>query len=72
MSLSDGLRDLADARLIQQTALRILGEHLQVDRVFYAEVEPDGAHFVINVNYVQDNISPMTGRLLAEPFWTNA
>lgn len=62
LTLSDGLRDLADAGQIQQAALRILGEHLQVDRVFYAEVDPDDAHFVINVNYVQGNMSPMIGR----------
>lgn len=62
LRLGEGLRDLANAGQIQQTALRILGEHLQVDRVFYAEIDPDDAHFVVDVNYVQNNASPLVGR----------
>lgn len=39
--LSDALRPLAGASEIKTTASRVLGEHLLVDRAFYAEVHGD-------------------------------
>ncbi|GAB4035564.1 ATP-binding response regulator [Spirosoma jeollabukense] len=68
LRLSDALRPLADARQIQRTALQILGQHLQVDRVLYAEVEADEAHFVITDNYVQNNFPQMVGRFRLSDF----
>src|SRR3712207_914614 len=60
LALSDTLRPLADPSEIQDTAARVLGEHLAVTRAMYAEVEgepgaevgtlrgryhaPDGSH----------------------------
>ncbi|RIV18714.1 response regulator [Fibrisoma montanum] len=61
LTLSDALRPLADAEQIQRAALHCLGQHLQVDRVLYAEVEPDEAHFVISANYVQPPFPQMIG-----------
>jgi GAF domain-containing protein len=39
LELSDALRPLADPGEIQNTAARVLGEHLRVSRAMYAEVE---------------------------------
>ena len=68
LKLSDALRPLADASQIQEAALHCLGQHLQVDRVLYAEVEADNAHFVITANYVRNNFSPMIGRFQLSDF----
>ena len=42
LKLSDALAPLTDASEIAAVASRLLGEHLGVDRVAYAEVGPDG------------------------------
>lgn len=68
LRLSDALRPLADASQIQATALQILGQYLKVDRVLYAEVEPDEAHFVITTNYVHGNFPQMVGRFRLNDF----
>lgn len=68
LTLSDALRPLADAKQIQEVALHCLGSHLQVDRVLYAEVEPDQAHFVIAANYVRHNFPQMIGRFRLSDF----
>jgi signal transduction histidine kinase/PAS domain-containing protein len=68
LTLNEGLHGLADAGQIQRTALRILGDHLQVDRVFYADVDPDETYFVIDVNYVSTDVQPMTGRFPLSAF----
>jgi len=68
VKLSDALRPLTDPREIQQTAMRVLGEQLQVDRTLYAEVEPDNAHFIIADNYVRGDFPRMTGRYALRDF----
>ncbi len=68
LKLSDALRPLADAKQIQEAALQFLGRHLQVDRVLYAEVEADEAHFIITTNYVHDNFPQMIGRFRLSDF----
>lgn len=39
LKLSDALRPLADPDEVKAAAARVLGEHLRVNRAFYAEVE---------------------------------
>jgi signal transduction histidine kinase/DNA-binding response OmpR family regulator len=46
LSLSDALRPLHDPEEIQGTASRILGEHLNANRVFYGEVDDEYVHVV--------------------------
>lgn len=45
LRLSDSLRTLADPRQIKELATRILGDHLHLSGVGYAEIEPDGDTF---------------------------
>lgn len=51
LKLSDALRMLGDPIEIQAVALRVLGEHLEADRVFYAEINEERDEYVINRNY---------------------
>jgi PAS domain S-box-containing protein len=46
--LTDTLRDLDDPEVIQIKAATLLATHLNVDRVIYAEVEPDNEHVLIH------------------------
>jgi len=64
LRLSDALRPLADPGEIQATASRLLGEHLGVDRVFYAEVVADGGidYFRIERTYHTAGTPNITGR----------
>jgi PAS domain S-box-containing protein len=48
LMLTDALRDLDDPEAVQIKAAGLLATHLNVDRVIYAEVEPDGEHAVIH------------------------
>lgn len=41
LRLEDGLRPLSDARAIQATACRLLGERLEASRVLYVDIEAD-------------------------------
>jgi GAF domain-containing protein len=52
LKLSDALRPLGDAATIGETASNLLGEHLGVNRVLYAEV--DGDEWVISDAYERD------------------
>ncbi|MBI0538525.1 PAS domain S-box protein [Roseomonas sp. KE2513] len=55
LELSDALRPLADAREIQATTTRLLGEHLGADRSMYAEVtgEPGTERGVIRGQFIR-------------------
>ena len=68
LNLSDALRPLSDAVEIQRAAMRVLGEHLQVDRVLYAEVDPDGQTYFISDNYVREANPKLIGRFLTNDF----
>lgn len=56
LRLNDALGPLAEATDIQQTASRLLGEHLDVSRTMYAEVhgEGDGAEGLVRGQYVRE------------------
>jgi PAS domain S-box-containing protein len=51
LQLNDALRPLSDPAEVQEAAARLLGEHLQVNRVGYAEIE--GGHYVIRREYAR-------------------
>ncbi|HZG65839.1 MAG TPA: PAS domain S-box protein, partial [Herpetosiphonaceae bacterium] len=51
LRLTDALRPLADPVAIQDVAARLLGEHLQANRVGYAEDQGDGTTIVVTRTY---------------------
>jgi two-component system, chemotaxis family, CheB/CheR fusion protein len=56
IELTDALRRLSDPLAIQETASRLLGEHLKADRVGYFEIEGDdcviGRHYAPSVPHL--------------------
>ena len=62
LALLDALRPINDPAEIQKEAMRIVGEHLQVDRVLYAEIDADDETTVITENYV-NGVPKVIGRL---------
>ncbi|HSL42413.1 MAG TPA: PAS domain S-box protein [Anaerolineales bacterium] len=62
LKLSDALRQPVDPVELQETASRVLGEHLGVSRVMYAEVSDDGMDLIIERNYITGNVPILTGR----------
>lgn len=58
LTLADALRPLSDSGEVQETAARLLGEHLGVNRVGYAEIE-DG-RYVIRREYAR-GVAPLVG-----------
>ena len=49
LQLNDALRPLRDPAAVQETAARLLGEHLGAGRVGYAEI--DGQRYAIRSEY---------------------
>lgn len=68
LELSDALRPLDDTLHIQQAAMRVVGEHFQVDRVLYAELEDDGNTVSIADNYIRGNLPKVVGRFATSDF----
>jgi PAS domain S-box-containing protein len=61
LRLNDALRPLSDPAAVQDTAARLLGEHLGVARVGYAEVE--GREYVIHREHSR-GVAPLAGQPL--------
>ncbi|MGI4760266.1 MAG: PAS domain S-box protein [Janthinobacterium lividum] len=61
LQLSDALRPLADPVQLQCVALRLLGEHLQLDRCGYADIQADGESATINQHYHVPGVAPFAG-----------
>src|SRR5262245_13028163 len=59
LQLNDMLRPLRDPLAVQETAARLLGEHLGVGRVGYAEIEGD--EYVLRGEYTC-GVRPLAGR----------
>ena len=77
LQLSDALRFLADPLEIQRTAMRVLGEALQVDRVMYGEMDEAETAYVIADNYVRGAHAKTVGRFPTSSFaeftdWSHA
>jgi PAS domain S-box-containing protein len=70
LRVSDALRPLADPQKIESEASRIVCEHLQVSRAYYADVETgdEGDVFVVDGDYHSDGISSLKGRYRARDF----
>ena len=61
--LDDAIRPLDDPEQITETAARILGRHLHVDRCAYADVEPDEDTMYITGNYRRvSNVKNLIGK----------
>jgi len=60
--LEHAVMPLTDAKEIVAVTVRMLGEHLGVDRCSYAEVEADHDHFVILGDYTRGAKHSMAGR----------
>jgi len=65
LRLNDALRPLDDPAAVQETAARLLGEHLGVGRVGYLEVE--GSEYVIRCEYT-NGVLPLAERGLLATF----
>jgi PAS domain S-box-containing protein len=59
LRLNDALRPLTDPAAVQQTAARLLGEHLRVARVAYAEYDEDRT-YVIRHEHAR-GVKPLAG-----------
>jgi PAS domain S-box-containing protein len=60
--LNQVLQPLADPQEIMAVTARMLGEHLDVDRCAYGEVEEDGDHFVVTYDYTRGATTSIVGR----------
>ena len=70
LKMSDAIRLLGDPLEIQSAALRVLGEHLAVNRVFFNDVDEERDEYVINRTYT-NGVAPLTGHFrLSEIRWT--
>src|SRR5262249_23751697 len=65
LRLNDALRPLSDASDVQETAARLLGEHLQVNRAGYAEI--DRRDYVIRREYAR-GVPPLVGHVTSGTF----
>ena len=61
LRLNDALRPLSDPKAVQETAARLLGEHLGAARVGYAEL--DGRQYVIHREHAR-GVAPLVGEPL--------
>jgi PAS domain S-box-containing protein len=61
LRLNDALRPLRDPNAVQETAARLLGEHLGVTRVIYAEI--DAGQYTIHHEYAHA-VPPLAGQSL--------
>jgi PAS domain S-box-containing protein len=65
ITLADSLRPLADPVKIQATASRVLGEHLDANRVLYFEVR--GANYIVERDYV-NGVMALSGSYPVDSF----
>lgn len=61
VTLADALRSLSDPVEIQRVAIRIVGESLQVDRVLYGDITPDGKMWIAQDNYTSGRLPKLLG-----------
>ncbi|BAZ16746.1 multi-sensor signal transduction histidine kinase [Calothrix sp. NIES-4071] len=61
VKLSDALRPLTDPVQIQAQACRLLGEHLNVDRAYYVEIDSAEDVARVNQDYLRGNSPSLVG-----------
>jgi PAS domain S-box-containing protein len=71
-ALGQALQPHTDPGQVVATAARMLGEHLQVDRCAYAEVEADEDHFVLTGDYTRGDTASIVGRYAMSAFGAEA
>ncbi|GGE53738.1 hypothetical protein GCM10007276_33490 [Agaricicola taiwanensis] len=62
LKLSDALRPLNSSAAVQETATRILGEHLGASRACYAEMLPGDSDFIVERDYHIPQVPSIAGR----------
>ena len=67
LNLIDEIHPLEDPPKIQETAMKILGMHLEVNRAYYSEILEDGDTLTERQGYVKD-IEPLTGNVKISDF----
>ena len=60
--LGDALRPLSDPVAIQAEASRLLGERLQTDRAYYANIDEADGYALIETNFLRPAVSSVVGR----------
>ncbi len=68
LRLGDALRPLVDPMAIQEEASRLLGERLPTDRAYYADIDDDEGHVLVERNFVRAGVSSMVGRYSMRDF----
>ncbi len=61
--LFDALRPLSEPHEMQEVTARLLGEHLRVNRVNFADIE--GTNYIVRISWAKD-VAPLTG---SGPAW---
>lgn len=61
LKLSDALRVLRDPVEIQETASRLLGEHLRTDRAFYSKLDVERGKLIVERDYVREGTPSLAG-----------
>jgi PAS domain S-box-containing protein len=67
IGLDDAVRTLSDPDEIVAASARLLGEHLEVDRCAYAQVEEDEDHFLLTGDYTR-GVPSIVGRFAMSQF----
>ncbi len=62
LALTDALRTVDDPTALQLTACRLLGEHLDADRVNYCEVREDEGAGVVGPDFFRPGLDSLVGR----------
>ncbi|MGI4872563.1 MAG: PAS domain-containing protein [Janthinobacterium lividum] len=68
LQLADALRPLADPVEVQRVALRLLGEHLQLDRCGYAAIQADDENATIDQDYHAPDVVSFAGTYRLDAF----
>src|SRR5262249_26257568 len=66
--LDHAVMPLTDPKEIVAVTVRMLGEHMRVDRCAYSEVEADQDHFVVLGEYTHGSTQSMMGRYQMSSF----
>jgi PAS domain S-box-containing protein len=64
LEVSDALRRLADPDDVLGTACRLLGEHLDVDRCFFADLHHNCSATIVSLDYCRTGLTHLSGTSL--------
>ena len=68
VKLTDALRPLAYPIAIQQAALSLIGQYLNLDRALYNEIDPDVTAYTTLTNYAREGFPAYVGRFAMAAF----